>query len=82
MEDPFTLMMDKHFAPRFFAYLTASKLANKVLEAKDLFMIGRGLDYSILLEGSLKLKEVSYIHSEADIFCKTFLDKEHDVRTS
>ena len=33
--------------------------------AKDLFMIGRGLDYSILLEGSLKLKEVSYIHSEA-----------------
>ena len=29
------------------------------------FMIGRGLDYSILLEGSLKLKEVSYIHSEA-----------------
>lgn len=41
------------------------RLANKVLEAKDLFMIGRGLDYSILLEGSLKLKEVSYIHSEA-----------------
>ena len=37
----------------------------KILEAKDLFMIGRGLDYSILLEGSLKLKEVSYIHSEA-----------------
>ena len=40
-------------------------VAKKVLEAKDLFMIGRGLDYSILLEGSLKLKEVSYIHSEA-----------------
>ena len=40
-------------------------LASRVLEAKDLFMIGRGLDYSILLEGSLKLKEVSYIHSEA-----------------
>ncbi len=40
-------------------------IAKKVLEAKDLFMIGRGLDYSILLEGSLKLKEVSYIHSEA-----------------
>ena len=39
--------------------------AKKILEAKDLFMIGRGLDYSILLEGSLKLKEVSYIHSEA-----------------
>lgn len=40
-------------------------LANNILFAKDLFMIGRGLDYSILLEGSLKLKEVSYIHSEA-----------------
>ena len=40
-------------------------IAGKVLSAKDLFMIGRGLDYSILLEGSLKLKEVSYIHSEA-----------------
>ena len=40
-------------------------IAREVLEAKDLFMIGRGLDYSLLLEGSLKLKEVSYIHSEA-----------------
>lgn len=40
-------------------------IARNVLEAKDLFMIGRGLDYSILQEGSLKLKEVSYIHSEA-----------------
>ncbi len=40
-------------------------VAKEVLEAKDLFMIGRGMDYSILLEGSLKLKEVSYIHSEA-----------------
>lgn len=40
-------------------------IARRVLDAKDLFMIGRGLDYSILLEGSLKLKEVSYIHSEA-----------------
>lgn len=40
-------------------------IAREVLEAKDLFMIGRGLDYAILLEGSLKLKEISYIHSEA-----------------
>ena len=40
-------------------------VAKKVLGARDLFMIGRGLDYSILLEGSLKLKEVSSIHSEA-----------------
>lgn len=41
------------------------RLADTMLNAKDVFMIGRGLDYSILLEGSLKLKEVSYIHSEA-----------------
>ena len=40
-------------------------VAGKLLGAKDLFMVGRGLDYSILLEGSLELKEVSYIHSEA-----------------
>ena len=40
-------------------------IADTILNAKDVFMIGRGLDYSILLEGSLKLKEVSYIHSEA-----------------
>ena len=41
------------------------RLTGTILNAKDVFMIGRGLDYSILLEGSLKLKEISYIHSEA-----------------
>lgn len=41
------------------------KIARQILEAKDAFMLGRGLDYSILLEGALKLKEVSYIHTEA-----------------
>ena len=41
------------------------KIARKLLEAKDAFMLGRGLDYSILLEGALKLKEISYIHSES-----------------
>lgn len=40
------------------------KIARKLLEAKDAFMLGRGLDYSILLEGALKLKEISYIHTE------------------
>ncbi len=39
----------------------ASKFAN----AKDIFFLGRGIDYAISLEGSLKLKEISYIHSEA-----------------
>ena len=40
-------------------------LAQKYRNAKDLFFIGRGLDYAISLEGSLKLKEISYIHSES-----------------
>ena len=39
----------------------AAKFAN----AHDIFFIGRGLDYAISLEGSLKMKEISYIHSEA-----------------
>lgn len=39
--------------------------ASKQVNAKDIFFIGRGIDYAISLEGSLKLKEISYIHSEA-----------------
>ena len=39
--------------------------AAKYANAKDAFFIGRGIDYAISLEGSLKLKEISYIHSEA-----------------
>ena len=39
--------------------------AAKQANAKDIFFIGRGIDYAICLEGSLKLKEISYIHSEA-----------------
>ncbi len=39
--------------------------ANKFSHSKDIFFIGRGLDYASSLEGSLKLKEISYIHSEA-----------------
>ncbi len=41
------------------------KFANRYIGAKDVFFIGRGIDYAISLEGSLKLKEISYIHSEA-----------------
>lgn len=40
-------------------------LANKIANKKDVFFIGRGIDYATCLEGSLKLKEISYIHSEA-----------------
>jgi glucosamine--fructose-6-phosphate aminotransferase (isomerizing) len=39
--------------------------ASKYANAKDVFFIGRGIDYAVSLEGSLKLKEISYIHSEA-----------------
>ena len=39
--------------------------ASKHANARDIFFIGRGLDYAICLEGSLKMKEISYIHSEA-----------------
>ena len=39
--------------------------ANKYAAAKDIFFIGRGVDYSACMEGSLKLKEISYVHSEA-----------------
>lgn len=38
--------------------------ANQATE-QDIFFVGRGIDYAICLEGSLKLKEISYIHSEA-----------------
>ena len=39
--------------------------ASKYSNARDVFFVGRGLDYAACLEGSLKLKEISYIHSEA-----------------
>ena len=39
--------------------------ASKYANAKDIFFIGRGIDYAISMEGSLKMKEISYIHSEA-----------------
>ena len=39
--------------------------AKKIYQEKDVFFLGRGVDYNTALEGSLKLKEISYIHSEA-----------------
>ncbi|MGN1103970.1 MAG: glutamine--fructose-6-phosphate transaminase (isomerizing) [Candidatus Coproplasma sp.] len=41
------------------------KFASQIINRKDVFLIGRGIDYALSLEGSLKLKEISYIHSEA-----------------
>ena len=46
-------------------YLEYSK---KIKDAGDVFYLGRGLDYFVALEGSLKLKEISYIHAEASAF--------------
>ncbi len=40
-------------------------IAEKIYRDNDIFFIGRGIDYAICMEGSLKIKEVSYIHSEA-----------------
>ena len=39
--------------------------ATKYANAHDVFFVGRGIDYAVCLEGNLKLKEISYIHSEA-----------------
>ena len=39
--------------------------ASKCANAKDIFFLGRGIDYAISMEGSLKMKEISYVHSEA-----------------
>lgn len=42
-----------------------TSLANKLMTKDDIYFIGRGIDYALCMEGSLKLKEISYIHSEA-----------------
>lgn len=44
---------------------TIQWLATKIAARSDVFFVGRGIDYAICMEGSLKLKEISYIHSEA-----------------
>ena len=64
------LLRDLHRLPDQIELLLGSKekiqhFANRYLGARDVFFIGRGIDYAISLEGSLKLKEISYIHSEA-----------------
>ena len=41
------------------------EIANAIYERDDIFFIGRGIDYALCMEGSLKLKEISYIHSQA-----------------
>ena len=41
------------------------ELAERFIKAKDIFYLGRSIDYAIAMEGALKLKEISYIHAEA-----------------
>lgn len=65
-----TLLTDLRRLPEQIEFLLGQKtkiqrFANRYVGAKDIFFIGRGIDYAISLEGSLKLKEISYIHSEA-----------------
>ena len=70
-EDRFKqLLVDLRKLPEQIELLLGQKekiqhFANRYVGAKDIFFIGRGIDYAISLEGSLKLKEISYVHSEA-----------------
>ena len=65
-----SLLIDLRRLPEQIELLLGSKekiqrFANRYIVAKSIFFIGRGLDYSLSMEGSLKLKEISYLHSEA-----------------
>jgi glucosamine--fructose-6-phosphate aminotransferase (isomerizing) len=44
---------------------SVKKIAEDLLQLQDVFYIGRGIDYSLSMEGALKMKEISYIHAEA-----------------
>ena len=70
IEKPEDLLAELETIPRKVERLLEDRerlqwFASKLINIKDIFYIGRGLDYAICLEGSLKLKEISYIHSEA-----------------
>ncbi len=64
------LVMDLRRLPEQIELLLGNKtkiqrFANRYVAAKSVFFIGRGLDYTLSMEGSLKLKEITYMHSEA-----------------
>ena len=40
------------------------QIAEEIKEANDMFYLGRGVDYSLAMEGALKIKEISYVHAE------------------
>ena len=65
-----SLLIDLRRLPEQIELLLGNKekiqrFANRYIVAKSIFFSGRGLDYSLSMEGSLKLKEISYLHSEA-----------------
>ncbi len=69
-EETTSYLKDLHKLPEQIEMLLSNKekiqhFANRYISAKDVFFVGRGIDYAISMEGSLKLKEISYIHSEA-----------------
>lgn len=70
-KEEYKLLLDELLAlPKKMERVLADKeriqwFAAKFSSAKDIFFIGRGVDYAVSLEGSLKMKEISYIHSEA-----------------
>ncbi|MBO5228761.1 MAG: glutamine--fructose-6-phosphate transaminase (isomerizing) [Lachnospiraceae bacterium] len=64
------MLKDMHALPAQMSSILNDKeriqwFASKFAGARDVFFIGRGMDYAVSLEGSLKMKEISYIHSEA-----------------
>jgi len=64
------ILSDIKFLPTYMEELLNNReqykeIAKSIIEANDIFFIGRGVDYALAMEGSLKLKEISYVHSEA-----------------
>jgi glucosamine--fructose-6-phosphate aminotransferase (isomerizing) len=58
-------LLPEHIAAALGDEPLVRQAAERIVDAQDVYFIGRGLDYAVAMEGSLKLKEVSYLHSEA-----------------
>ena len=57
--------LPEHIDAALGAEAAVAAVAERIVDTDDVYFIGRGLDYAVAMEGSLKLKEVSYLHSEA-----------------
>jgi glucosamine--fructose-6-phosphate aminotransferase (isomerizing) len=58
-------LLPEHIAAALGDEPLVRRAAERIVDARDVYFIGRGLDHAVAMEGSLKLKEVSYLHSEA-----------------